>query len=77
VYTLQQLMNDYTGDFVFGGNLATNTSLGTGCEVCIQSCAVGIVSSGTIGWETGVGWTLNSTLVPKGQAVTIYLKPQL
>ena len=76
-YTLQQLIKNYDGTFVFGGNLDTNKSLGTGCETCLQSCAVGITSSGTIGWLSGVGWTLDSTIVPQGQAVTIYIQPQL
>jgi hypothetical protein len=76
-YTLQELIKGYDGTFVFGGNLDTNKSLGTGCEICLQSCAVGIVSSGTIGWLTGVGWTLDPAKVPQGQAVTIYIQPQL
>lgn len=76
-YLLTDLLNNYTatsgsGTFGFGGNLATNTNLATGCMACLQACAVGIVSSNTIGWLQGAGWTLNSNLVPHGQTVTFY-----
>lgn len=75
---IEQVVTEYTGtEFVFGGNLSTNESAGTGCEICLFSCAVAITSSGDIGWKTSSGWTLNSSVVPVGQAVTIYIKPVL
>lgn len=74
-YLLTQLFNNYTlpsetGTFGFGGNLATNTKVGTGCMCCLFSCAIGIVSSNTNGWESSQMWTLNSNMIPHGQSVT-------
>jgi hypothetical protein len=74
-YLLTQLFNNYTlpqgdGTFGFGGNLATNTEVGTGCMCCLFSCAIGIVSSNTNGWKSMSMWTLNSSLIPHGQNVT-------
>jgi hypothetical protein len=75
-YKMEQLITGFTGGtpFVFGGDLSTNESLGTGCIICTFSCPVAIVSSGGIGWETTSGNTL-STTVPQGQAVTITFQP--
>ena len=77
-YKLEQLLVGFTGGtpWVFGGNLSTNESAGTGCIICTFSCPVAIVSSGGVGWESTSGNTLNSTLVPQGQAVTITFEPQ-
>jgi hypothetical protein len=77
-YKLEQLINGFTGGtpWVFGGNLSTNESAGTGCIICTFSCPVAIVSSGGIGWKSTSGNTLNSSLVPQGQAVTITFEPQ-
>jgi hypothetical protein len=74
-YLLTDLFNNYNltsgaGTFGFGGNLDTNTRLGTGCMACLYSCAVGIVSSNTNGWGSSLMWTLNSALVQPGQHVT-------
>jgi hypothetical protein len=76
-YKMEQLINGFTGGtpFVFGGNLSTNESLGTGCIICTFSCPVAIVSSGGIGWQSTSGNTL-ATTVPQGQAVTITFEPQ-
>ena len=74
-YLLTDLLNNYTltsgsGTFGFGGNLATNTQVGTGCMACLYSCPIGIVSSNVNGWESSGVWTLNSSMVPHGQTVT-------
>lgn len=76
-YKMENLIEGFTGGtpFVFGGNLSTNESLGTGCIICTFSCPVAIVSSGGIGWESTSGNSL-STTVPAGQAVTITFEPQ-
>ncbi len=74
-YLLTDLLNNYNltsgaGTFGFGGNLATNTQIGTGCMACFFSCAIGIVSSNVNGWESPMMWTLNSALIQPGQNVT-------
>ena len=74
-YLLTDLFNNYNltsgvGTFGFGGNLATNTAVGTGCMACFFSCAIGIVSSNVNGWESPLMWTLNSNLIQPGQNVT-------
>jgi hypothetical protein len=76
-YKLEQLINGFTGGtpWVFGGNLSTEESAGTGCIICTFSCPVAIVSSGGIGWKSTSGNTLNSSLVPQEQAVTITFQP--
>jgi len=76
-YKMEQLINNFTGGtpFVFGGNLSTNETAGTGCIICTFSCPVAIVSSGGIGWKSSSGNTLSS-LVPQGQKVTITFEPQ-
>ena len=74
-YLLTDLFNNYNlttgaGTFGFGGNLATNNQIGTGCMACLFSCAIGIVSSNVNGWESPLMWTLNPNLVQPGQNVT-------
>ncbi|HVP22791.1 MAG TPA: YdjY domain-containing protein [Conexivisphaerales archaeon] len=74
-YLLTDLLLGYNltsgaGTFGFGGNLATNTKLATGCMACLYSCAVGIVSSNINGWQSPLMWKLNPALVQPGQNVT-------
>ncbi len=42
---------DYTMDLRFGGNLASAQENNTGCVLCLDSCATGIVSDAA--WPTG------------------------
>lgn len=42
---------DYTPDFRFGGNLASAKKNNTGCVICLDSCATGIVSDAA--WPVG------------------------
>jgi hypothetical protein len=42
---------DYTPDFRFGGNLESAQKNNTGCVLCLDSCATGIVSDAH--WPTG------------------------
>lgn len=42
---------DYTPDFRFGGNLESAKENNTGCVLCLDSCATGIVSDAY--WPTG------------------------
>ncbi len=42
---------DYTPDFRFGGNLESAKKNNTGCVLCLDSCATGIVSDAY--WPTG------------------------
>lgn len=42
---------EYTADWRFGGNLASAQKNFTGCVLCLDSCATGIVSDAT--WVTG------------------------
>lgn len=77
-YSLSELLTNCTTDFKFGGNLATNTQLGTGCIVCLDSCAVGITSNAAYGWGSGDLFAVNTSLIPPaGTEVTIILVPQV
>lgn len=42
---------DYTPDFRFGGNLASAKKNNTGCEICLDSCATGVISDAA--WPVG------------------------
>lgn len=46
---------DYTPDFRFGGNLESAQKNNTGCVLCLDSCATGIVSDAY--WPTGTTQT--------------------
>ncbi|WP_271711922.1 YdjY domain-containing protein [Hugonella massiliensis] len=46
---------DYTPDFRFGGNLESAKKNNTGCVLCLDSCATGIVSDAH--WPTGTTQT--------------------
>lgn len=43
--------HQYTADYRFGGNLASAKKNNTGCVLCLDSCATGIVSDAA--WPTG------------------------
>lgn len=42
---------EYTPDFRFGGNLESAKKNNTGCEICLDSCATGIISDAA--WPVG------------------------
>lgn len=71
---------NYKTDFRFGGNLGRAKTMNTGCVVCLDSCATGIVSDHA--WPTGstepnhvVNFRGNSKVLPKdGTHVTMIVK---
>ena len=70
----------YKTDFRFGGNLGRAKTMNTGCVVCFDSCATGIVSDHA--WPTGstepnhvVSFRGNQKVLPKdGTHVTLIVK---
>lgn len=67
---------DYDMDMRFGGNLESAKENNTGCVVCLDSCATGIISDAT--WPTGVTqnktatFTGNEAILPEdGTTVTV------
>ncbi len=70
---------EYTMDMKFGGNLAYAQEYDTGCIVCLDSCAVGIISDAT--WVTGstqtggVEFFGNEEVLPEdGTVVTVIFR---
>lgn len=77
-YTLAEVLTNCTTNIKFGGNLATNTQLDTGCILCLDSCAVGITSNAAYGWSSGNLFAVNTSVLPTaGTTVTIILVPQV
>jgi hypothetical protein len=52
-------------DFRFGGNLAMNKKMKTGCVLCFDSCPVGIASGAKYGFQYGEHFTGKENVLPK------------
>ncbi|MDA5386826.1 YdjY domain-containing protein [Loigolactobacillus backii] len=62
-------------DFKFGGNMATNNKMKTGCVLCFDSCPVGIASGAKYGFQYGEHFTGKSSVLPKdGSQLAVVIK---
>lgn len=62
-------------DFKFGGNMATNNKMKTGCVICFDSCPVGIASGAKYGFKFGEHFTGKSSILPKdGTQIAVVVK---
>ncbi|MFC6170422.1 YdjY domain-containing protein [Loigolactobacillus jiayinensis] len=52
-------------DFRFGGNMAMNNEMKTGCVLCFDSCPVGIASGAKYGFQYGEHFTGKDNVLPK------------
>ncbi|MFD1418527.1 YdjY domain-containing protein [Companilactobacillus keshanensis] len=61
--------------FKFGGNMAMNNKMKTGCVLCFDSCAVGTVSGSKYGSSYGEHFTGKSSVLPKdGKQVKVIMQ---
>lgn len=61
--------------FRFGGNMAMNNKMKTGCVVCFDSCAVGTISGSKYGSGFGEHFTGKSDVLPAdGEQVKVVLQ---
>ncbi|WP_125712984.1 YdjY domain-containing protein [Companilactobacillus kedongensis] len=62
-------------NFRFGGNMATNNKMKTGCVLCFDSCPVGTVSGAKYGFSYGEHFTGKSSVLPKdGKQVKVIMQ---
>lgn len=57
-------------DARFGGNVATNQELGTGCIICTESCPAGIASDAAYQFKEPIEFVPSDSMPEKGTEVT-------